>query len=482
MRRKTHVRASQLLFPPSRPERVGCGTVEKTEAVKRLAGAIRFQTLSHPDPMKFNPYEFLGFRSYLEKAFPKVHETLGREIIGDFSLLYTWRGSRPHLAPVLLSAHMDVVPISPETESKWTHPPFDGVVSQGFIWGRGTLDDKASMMGILEGVESLRVSGFKPRRTILLAFGHDEEVGGEGGAARMASCLESRGVRPAFVLEESGAVTEGIVPKMPSPVALVGIAEKGYLDLELSVEEDGFGDSSLPPSRSPIGRLGAAIDRLEKNPFPAVWHGVAEKMLRSLRPRLNTFQRIGFGLRRIFPPWILRTLEGAPQMDATLRTTVAATRIQAGERENLLPSRAEAMVNLRLRPGESIPEAIRRVEKIVADPGVKVRIAGQVPSEASSISETDTWGWRILEKSIHRRFSGAPVVPYLVLGSTDARHYQGICRHIYRFLPIRIRPEDLKLPHGTDERIGVGAYANMVGFYAGFLREAGSDTQGTDAS
>ena len=215
---------------------------------------MQFQTVSYEDKAKFNEKEFIAFHKFLEQSYPKVHATLKKEIVGDYSLLYTWKGQDDKELPILLAAHMDVVPAEYEPESKWSYPPFQGHIADGFIWGRGTLDDKESVLGILEAMEKLLQDGYVPSRTIYIAFGHDEETGGKDGAAKIAALLNSRGVKLDYVLDEGLTITEGMVPNISKPVALVGIAEKGCLSIELSVESEG-GHSMMPPKQTAIGIL-----------------------------------------------------------------------------------------------------------------------------------------------------------------------------------------------------------------------------------
>src|SRR5213080_1121096 len=234
--------------------------LDTTAAVERLAGALRFRTISNQDSTQFDAAEFRRFQDYLRTSFPRLHARLGREITGGFSLLYEWRGSDTTLKPILLMAHQDVVPVEPGTEGRWTEPPFAGRISGGFVWGRGAMDDKGNLMALLEAVERLVAGGAAPRRTIYLAFGHDEELGGTRGAARTAALLAGRHVQVEYVLDEGGAITTGLIAGVTAPVAVVGIAEKGYVSLELTAHATG-GHSSMPPAHTAVGMLSAAVAR-----------------------------------------------------------------------------------------------------------------------------------------------------------------------------------------------------------------------------
>jgi carboxypeptidase PM20D1 len=436
-------------------------------AAERLAEAIRIPTISNQDSAQFDTAAFAAFHELLRTRFPRTHAALRRETVAGHSLLYTWPGSDPRLQPVLLMGHMDVVPVEPGTESRWAQPPFGGAMSGGFVWGRGAVDDKASVMGTLEAVEMLLAEGFRPRRTVMLAYGHDEEAGGRG-AARIAALLGSRGVRPEMVLDEGGVIGRGLMPGVDRPTALIGIAEKGFVSVELSVQTAG-GHSSMPPRQGSIGRLGAAIGRLEDSPLPARLDGPTLQLFSRMGPELPYAQRVVFANLWLTRPLVMRTLAAAPGSNAMIRTTTAPTIFQAGTKENVLPSRARAVVNFRILPGDSVAGVVAHVRRVVADTGVHVRAMEGFASEPSPVSRTDGEPFRLLERSIRQSSPDAVVAPYLVVGGTDARHYHALSEHVYRFLPVRMDSEDLGRMHGTDERIAVRDYEASIGFYRQLL-------------
>ena len=240
--------------------------VDADELAVHLAEAVRFRTVSHQDPSQNDAGELLALHDWLQKTYPVAHSVLRREIVNEHSLLYTWEGKSSSLKPVIFLAHMDVVPVEPATEGSWTNPPFDGVISEGFVWGRGTLDMKGILVAIMEAVELQIADGHQPERTIMLGFGHDEEIGGRNGAVKIAELLKSRGVRLKWVIDEVSAITQGVIPGMDVPVALVGIAEKGYVTLELIACGKG-GHTSMPPYDTAVTRLAQAITKLQKNPL-----------------------------------------------------------------------------------------------------------------------------------------------------------------------------------------------------------------------
>jgi carboxypeptidase PM20D1 len=439
-------------------------SLEKEAVAGRLAQALRFQTVSYGDANQFRGEEFLAFHRFLEQSFPRVHSALTREVVGDYSLLYTWKGRDDAVGPILLMSHLDVVPVEAGTEGSWQHPPFEGSMRDGYVWGRGALDDKVGVLGILEAVELLLAEGFQPKRTIYLAFGHDEELGGRNGAGKLAALLQSRGVRPDYILDEGSAITDGILPSVSSPVALIGIAEKGLLSVELSVESEG-GHSSTPPPHTAIGILSRAVSRLEDDQMPGGLKGVAGQMFQYVGPEMSFGKRMAFANLWLFRPLVERQLAAQPPTNAATRTTTAATIIEGGVKDNVLPSKARAVVNFRILPGDSIESVMAHVTRTINDPQVKVARYGENANEPSAVSDTGSAAYQNLERTIRQTFQGTIVAPSQVIGATDTRHYSALSNNIYRFVPMIVRSEDLKRIHGTDERISVENYAQCIRFY-----------------
>lgn len=368
-------------------------------------------------------------------------------------------------------AHMDVVPVDSASESLWKHPPFSGAVADGFIWGRGAMDDKGSVLGILEAVEHLLNEGFLPERSVYLAFGHDEEIGGHNGAAKIAELLSSRGVELEYVLDE-GAILSGIIDGISSPVALIGIAEKGYLSIRLSAESAG-GHSSIPPADSAIGVLSRALQRIEAAPFPSRLNGPTRQMFEYLGPEMSWPKKLALANLWLFDPLIRRQLARSPLTNAAIRTTVAPTIFSAGIQENVLPTKATAVINLRLMPGETIASALAHVRKAIDDPKVQLT-ALPVQMEPSAISDIESAGFQLLQRTIGQTIPETIVAPALLVGATDSRHYAGLTKNIFRFLPITLRPEDTKRYHGIDERISIDDYERCIRFYAQLIRNSQS--------
>lgn len=451
--------------------------IDRQAALARFTRALQLRTISHsplpaPDAAPAQePIEHHAFLAWMADAYPRVHATLERELVGGRSVLFTWRGRQAGLAPVLLMAHYDVVPVEPASAGRWSHPPFGGAVADGFVWGRGTLDDKMGVVGILEAAELLLAAGHQPRRTVLLALGHDEEVGGREGAAAIARLLAARGTRLEAVFDEGGVVTEGIVAGPAAPVALVGIAEKGIASVELSASGTG-GHSSMPPPRTEVGAIAAAVDRVQRQPFPAGVRGAVAQNLRWLAPEMPFLRRLVLTNLWLFEPLVVREARRSPSLDASLRTTIAPTVIAGGVKDNVIPTTARAVINFRILPGDSVAGVLEHVRRAVADPHVELRLAGEA-EEPSGVSDPGAPPFVALQRAIEQVFPAAVVAPYLTVGATDARHYRRLTGNIYRFLPARLGPRDLERLHGVDERVSVDGFFDAIRFYRALLVNAG---------
>jgi carboxypeptidase PM20D1 len=446
--------------------------LDEAGAVDRMAGALRIPTVSYGEPEKNDPAQLDAFAGYLRRSFPRAHAALTREQVGK-SLLFTWTGQDPVAAPLLLLAHMDVVPIEPGTEQKWTHPPFGGVVADGAIWGRGARDDKSSVVALLESAEWLLAQGFRPTRTVYLAFGHDEEIGGVDGAQKIAALLRARGVTNADLLDEGSAVlTGGIVPGVRRPVAAIMTAEKGYFTVKMTTRAEG-GHSSRPPPVTAVSRLARAVARVQQNPLPTRLVSPVTDMFDRLAPEMPLANRLVLANRWLFSPLIRRQLAANQTSNTLVRTTTATTVFQAGIKDNVLPSEAMALVNFRLLPGDTMAGVLTHLRQVIADDGVELAEYGGFGQEATAVSSIDNEAFRLLERTVREIFPDAVVSTGLVTGATDARNYAGVYANRYNFSPSAITPEDLPTIHGTDERIGVGNYLGMVRFYVQLLRNAG---------
>lgn len=453
----------QLQVPPA--PRV---EIDEKAAAERLSGAIPIRTVSGMEGLQSSGQAFKALHAYLAQQFPKLHATLKKEVVGDNALLYTWTGSDPSARPIALMAHQDVVPIAPGTEKAWATDPFSGQIKDGSVWGRGTWDNKGNLLAQMEAIEMLLAGGFQPRQTVYLVAGDDEEVSGLRGAKPIAELLKSRGVRLEWVLDEGLLVTEGVLAGLDKPAALIGLAEKGYGTFFLSLDQPP-GHSSMPPARSAIGSMSAALAKLEANPMPAAIGGVAGEMFATLAPEMNGFNRVALSNLWLFGPLVRGQLEKGTSSNAMLRTTTALTVVRAGNKDNVLPGRAEAAVNFRVLPGDSLASVEAHIRKTIDNDAITIKpYPGN--SEPSPVSPTDSLGYRAIAQSVRQVFPDAIVAPGLMIAATDSRHFSILSDAVYRFSPVRARPEDLSRFHGTNERISIANYVEMIRFYHQLLR------------
>ncbi len=452
--------------------------VDAKAVAERLAQAVRLRTISSREDARLNADQFKALHMLLQTQFPKAHATLQREVVGELSLLYTWKGSDPQAKPILLLAHQDVVPVAPGTEGDWKQPPFSGAVADGFVWGRGAWDDKGNLMSQMEAVEMLVASGYQPTRTVYLAFGADEEIGGPQGAAQIAALLKSRGVSLDFVIDEGLLVLDGVVPGVRQPAALVGIAEKGYMSVVLRIAATP-GHSSVPPLKgtSAIAMLSASLKRLDDEQLPAALQGVAFEMFDTLAPEMSGFSRVALSNLWLFGPLVQKQLEGAASTNAMLRTTTALTIVNAGNKDNVLPGRAEGTVNFRLLPGDTPDKVLQHMRSKVAAPEGQYELFALEhgkPADLYKVAPTASRQYATLNQTIREVFPDAVVAPGLMVAGTDSIHFGEISDHIFKFSPIRATNDDLKRFHGTNERLSIQNYQDAIRFYHRLIAQVSS--------
>ena len=448
-------------------------------APTRLAKALQFETITQQDPAKLDTAAYAAFRKYLTEAFPSVHEAMDRTVINEHSMLYGWKGSDPAAAPIVLAAHYDVVPV--DAPEQWDHGPFSGTIDDDYIYGRGALDDKASVVALFESMETLIANGYEPRRTVYLAIGHDEEVGGKNGAKAIAEHLESEGVSPGVVIDEGGAITVGAVPDVSDPVALVGVAEKGYLSVEIRADGMG-GHSSIPPEQTSIDVVTTAIQRLRDNQLTASLSGVTGETFQFIAPEMGPAGKTAFANLWLLRGVITWALTQDPTTDAAIRTTTAPTILDAGVKDNVVPSNARAVVNFRIRPSESVKHVMDHVRTQLSD--LPVTLHPEQQGEPTRVSPIDDEWFDLVQRTIREVADGVVVAPFLVPGTTDSRHYAGISKHVYRFAPFRLTQDDKHRIHGINERIPLSCYRTMIGYYMQIVRNADvlGDTPGSDGA
>ena len=436
--------------------------------LEHLGQAVRLDTVVFEDRSQNDPTDITAFHEFLRETYPLTHETCVVETINELSLLYTWEGSDPQLAPIVLMAHIDVVPIEPGTEGDWTHGPFSGEVSEGRLWGRGALDDKGPLIATIEAVEHLIATGFEPTRTVYMTFGHDEEIGGAQGGKEVASTLRDRGVHPWLVVDEGGLVLDSIPTLVDSPVALVSVAEKGYVNVKLAARSEG-GHAALPPSSTAVGRIAEAVHRLEKNPVPARV-GVLSPTFDALAPAMDRKTAAMLTNLRVTGPVVTRMLSATPEMNALIRTSTAVTMVSGGVKPNVLPQEAWAVVNFRILPGDSVDSVMAHVRDVVG-PDIEIETFGETSSEPSSFSSTESEAWAVVRRSVQETFPDATVAPWIMTGATDSRYYGPFASDVYGFAPFTMSVDDAGI-HGTDEAMRVADAEGAVSFFSRLVRNA----------
>lgn len=448
--------SKQIKVDPVTPIVVG------DEVLDNFSKAVQIPTISYNLETEPDSAVFIRFRNFLQETYPLIDSVLNRKIINKYSLLYTWEGTDPKLKPIILMSHQDVVPIDEPTKDKWQEPPFSGAIKEGVLWGRGSLDDKSSLIGIMEAVERLIAEGYKPSRTIYLAFGHDEELGGHDGALEISKYLASQNVQALFTIDEGGLIVEGLVPGLSKPMAMVNVAEKGFVSYELAIETGG-GHSSNPPAKNTIGMLAKAIYDLEQNQLDFKMVSPLDQQIAYLGPELP------FGMKLVFSnPWLFKNLilEGF-----TARTTTAPTIFNSGIKDNVIPTVAKATVNFRILPGETSETVKQHIIDVVDNDQITIKVVSDI-NEPSPVSEVDVEGFRIIEKTIKQLYPEAVVVPGLIGGGTDSKHFYAISDNVYRFYPWHFSKVDEGGAHGINERIKTDYLKECVQFVHQLIKNA----------
>ena len=433
-----------------------------------LSQAIQIKTISPENPPDFDSAAFTQFREFLERTYPITQAKLQPKTINNFSLLYKWQGSDASLKPVILMGHLDVVPVAEESLKDWKAKPFGGEIKHGIIYGRGAIDDKMSVIGILEATEMLLKQGFTPKRTIYLAFGHDEETAGKKAAQAIVKYLQNQHVKAEFVIDEGYAITQKLVPGLNTDAALIGIAEKGFASLELTANVEG-GHSSMPKNETAIDVLAKAIRKLRERPMEAEITPPVQEFIRNIGPEMPAFQKMAFANPWLFEGIILKTYQKTPSGNALVTTTMAPTIFQSGIKENVIPQQAKAVINFRILPGTSINAIVSRTKSIIHDDRVQIKVK-PFSSEASPVSSPEAAGYKTLNKTIKETFPNTLTSPSLVIAATDSRFYYALSPNVYRFLPYKINKNNINSFHGVNEQISVEEFEDAVRFYERLVR------------
>lgn len=431
--------------------------------VDRFQELLRIRTVSHADESSMDWEPFDAFAAALQRLYPVLHGSLEREIVDGHSLLYRWAG-HGRGNPLVLMAHIDVVPV---IDAEWTHPPFDAAVfgegEAAELHARGAIDDKGSLVAIVEAVEQLCIEGFAPERDVYLSFGHNEETAG-GGARAVVEVLRGRGVRPALVLDEGGAVVDGVMPGVGVTTAMVGVAERGVMTAVLTVREAG-GHASTPPTMPAPVRLARAIGRLHRHPFPRRISPPVRAMLATIAPHAPQPLRTLFARSEVFAPLLTRVFSRlGPEMNAIVRTTAVVTELSGAPAENVLATTARAALNIRLLTGDTVATAEARVRRVIGDERVELEV--RHGSDPSPVSPWRGEAWQRIATAVATSLGEDIVaVPYLQLGASDSRWFTALSTSVYRFAPFHLTRAERDGLHSHNERIRVEVWLRGIGFY-----------------
>lgn len=444
----------------------------ENEAAERLAQAIRIKTVSHTDYSLNDLEKHRGFQNFLTESFPAFHSTAERTVLSDYGIVYKWPGRSDRQKPLLFIAHYDVVPAEAE---KWTHPPFEGKITDGYIWGRGSLDTKNTLMGMLEAAEALCKEGFVPKRDIYFAFGGDEETEGHLGAVKTAAHFKAQGISFEWMHDEGSIIADGLIKGVNRKLALIGTAEKGYADILLKTEAKG-GHAAMPPAMTATGRIARAVTRIERKPFPMRWIKTTRKMFSGMSSGAESGMKVVFANIWLFGPVVKLVMAKNPQSAALLRTTTAPTMIKGSSKENVLAETASAIINTRVLAGDTLDSVLARIRKVVRDDSIEVSLLH--PESANNpVPESSTrgQGYKVISRAIAETVPDALILPYLNTGTTDSKAYAECCENIYRLAPMILKPEDVDSIHASNERISLENYGLVISFYKTIFQKINGD-------
>lgn len=437
---------------------------DRERAVSALQSLVRCKTVSHPNPMVEGDGEFEKLIELLPRLYPLVFQNCSFQRFPERGLLLKWPGKRSS-SPTVLMAHYDVVPAD---EALWDKPAFEGIIENGVLWGRGTLDTKVTVNGILSAAEHLMAEGFSAQNDVYFAFSGSEEINGNG-AKHIVDHFISHGIQPALVLDEGGAVVENVFPGVKSPCALIGIGEKGMMNVEYSVCDHG-GHASAPPVDTPVSILSNACLRILKHPFKMHINPPAAALFDTLGRHSTFLYRIVFANLWCFRPVLdLICRRSGGELNALVRTTTAFTQMEGSAARNVLPTQAKLISNMRLNPGDTMAEAEKYLREVVDDDRVQLRVLEGF--DPSSVSVTDCEGYQRLTAVVSQTFPGVIVTPYLMIQCSDARHYGVLSDRVYRFCPMELSAEERSTIHGNNERIPLDTVYKTVEFYIRLMKQ-----------
>lgn len=449
--------------------------VDLERYIEHLSKAIQIPTICNKDESLVDWSKFDEFHEFLKEAYPLIHEKLDMEIISTRSLMYHWKSAHPEREPIAMLAHQDVVPVTSGTEDDWEHGPFSGDVADGYVWGRGALDIKNHLIGVMEAVETLLEEGYVPERDVYLCFGHNEEVMAESdacGATCMMKWFKERGIKLDSVIDEGGAILSVKVDKViDGHLAGVGIAEKGHVDFEISVNAKG-GHSSQPPKHSALGELSKIVCNLEKHQFKAELTDQLSSLFTEIGKSTTYPVRCVMCNLPVLKPLVTTVCSNIPAVASMMRTTTAVTMANGSPAPNVLPQKASVVANFRIMPGQTVEDVEAHIKKY-AGPKAEVKLLGG--KNPSKLSPVDSRAFKVIEQICKTMDPKAIVAPYLVMGGTDARQYEDVCDNIYRYSPFLMTTPLLLTTHGTNERIPVDSLSDGVVFFKRYIRALTKD-------
>ena len=436
---------------------------DEEHAISALQQLVQCRTVSHVDPQEEEEGEFEKLISLLPRLYPKVFESCSFQRLPDRGILIRWQG-KSDSAPSVMMAHYDVVPAD---ESQWEVPPFAGIIRDEVLWGRGTLDTKATLNGILCAAEHLISGGYQPDNDIYFAFSGGEEINGNG-AKNIVDYFIEHGIQPALVLDEGGAVVENVFPGVKAPCGLIGIAEKGMMNVEYSVKSGG-GHASAPPVHTPIRTLSEACLNIIRHPFPMKINRPAAELFDTLGRHSGFLYKLIFANLWCFRPALdLICRMSGGEINALVRTTTAFTQMEGSNARNVLPTQARMISNMRLNPGDTVKTAESYLKKTLGDDRVELHILESF--EPSPVSETDCDAYRTVAAAVAQTWPGCIVSPYLMVQCSDARHYGRLSNHVYRFCAMELSTQERKTIHGNNERIRLVSITKAVEFYIRLMK------------
>lgn len=444
--------------------------IDETLATTHLSQAIQYQTISKKMTTVDTSPAFIKFHQFIKNTYPLVFKNLKKTRFGEHGLLLIWKGSEDKLKPIMFVAHQDVVPIAPSSTQNWTHPPFSGAIDNGYIWGRGSLDDKDNLISILEASELLLKQDYQPKQTFYFLFNDTEESGGFQ-LTTLANTLSAEKISFDYILDEGGEIVEHLLPGIESPIAFLSISEKGVMNVKLTAHTKG-GHSSIPPQKTAIGILSKAISDLRLQKVPVRMSLANKTMLMELAQHMPFSQRFFIANMWLFEGLLKNILTQKDSMNALLRTTTAPTIIQGGNAANVLPSSASAVINFRIVPGDTADSVMKHIQSVINNPNINIQLidSAQEPVQTSSITSS---GYRNIARITHQLSKNNVIIlPGITIGATDSRHFRHITSNIYRFNFIKAPIREFENMHGTNERITIDNFIANIHFYYLLLQQA----------